>query len=63
MNRYYCPMRPPAPGAVPTRGLREIHYCDRREMVPGCNRPVWGWVDYDRQLTPAEISDCELIPA
>lgn len=63
MFRYYCPMRPPEPGAIPMNGLLGVYFSDDRALVKGCARPVWGWVDYTRELTPKEIDDYELIPA
>lgn len=62
MNRYYCIMRPPAPGAIPT-GAHKIVIYDERMYVPEIDRMAWGWVEYAEPLTPAEISEYELISA
>lgn len=61
--RYYCPQRPPMPGAVPGKGIVEVKYNDDRSMMEGCQRPAWGWVEYDHELTAKEVRDYELIPA
>ncbi len=58
---YYCLMRPPAPGAVPTRGLVEMESFDRRYYVEIVDRMAWGWVGYDRPLSPSEVDEYELI--
>lgn len=61
LYRYYTPMRPPMLGAIPKQGLQDVHVCDRRELVAGCQRPVWGWADYDRKLTAQELFDYEMV--
>lgn len=60
LYRYYCKMRPPAPGAVPKRSL----YAAIAEHVPlaGYARPMWGFVDYTEPLTDEEIDYYELVP-
>lgn len=59
--RYYCPARPPAPGAVP-RGAIRVEYSDDGYMVDeeGYSHRAWGLVEYDRELTEREIDDYEL---
>ena len=54
MYSYYMVMRPAMPGAMPKAGLLEI-----------VDDTKWGYcrLDYDRELTPKEISDYELRPA
>lgn len=59
--RYYMPYRPPMPGAMPKDGIVRMFAQESRAKMEGCNRPVWGWVEYDRKLTAKEISDYELI--
>lgn len=61
--RYYLPYRPPMPGAIPKDGIVQMFSADHRKKMDGCDRPVWGWVEYDRKLTRKEIDDYELIPA
>lgn len=59
--RYYCPARPPAPGAVP-KGAINVEYSDDGYMVDadGYSHRAWGVVEYDRELTDREINDYEL---
>lgn len=63
MYVYYCLMRPPAPGAVPTRGLVEMESFDQRYYIAIVGRMTWGWVGYNRPLSPSEVEEYELIPA
>jgi len=56
--RYYCRMRPPAPGAIPAEGIVHIGCYDRRVIVH--DLPAWGYVEYDRPLSEDEIEDYEL---
>lgn len=58
--RYYCKMRPPAPGAVPKRGL--IATVGKHVMVPGYDRHMWGYAEYHQPLTDEEIEEYELVP-
>lgn len=60
MPKYYCVMRPPAPGAIP-RGTQAAHQFDERRYVPEIDRMAWGWVRYAQELTPDEIADYELV--
>lgn len=60
LYRYYCRMRPPAPGAIPKRNLyavEAVHVC-----FPGFPRHFWGYADYTEPLTDEEIEEYELIP-
>lgn len=60
--RYYCIMRPPMIGGIPNGGLLlEAKAFDERRYIPAIDRMAWGWLEYDRELTPGEISDYELI--
>lgn len=62
-HRYYCPERPPMPGTIP-RGVVRIEYAEDGFMIDdeGHSRKAWGFVEYDRILTPKEIADYELDP-
>lgn len=62
MPKYYCIMRPPAPGAIP-REVQAVHQFDDRRFVPEIDRMAWGWVRYAQELTSKEIADYELIRA
>lgn len=64
MHRYYCVMRPPAPGAIPrSRKMGNFEAFTERRYIPEIDRMAWGWVEYMYPLTPAEIADYELISA
>ena len=61
MYRYYLTMRPPAPGAVP-RGAVNVDYNEFTATDAGGHvLHILGAVEYDRELTPKEICDYELI--
>lgn len=62
-KRYYCPMRPPAPGAIPNDGLVSIQSNNYRTYDANAGREVWGYVEYNRLLSRKEIRNYELIPA
>lgn len=62
MFRYYCIMRPPAPGAIPKGALRAKSYSDRN-YIPEIDRMAWGYVEYDEALTCDDIHNFELIAA
>lgn len=55
--RYAALMRPPGPGAVPRDGLRETGYT---EGYTPSGHHAWGWADYNRYLSPEEISHYDL---
>lgn len=57
--RYYCPFRPPMPGAIPRRGLVRACEYDNKQCIGGVG--AWGFAEYDRQLTEKEVSDYELV--
>ena len=54
---YYCPERPPMPGAIPKTGLLETG----DDMCWPDDVFCWGWCIYDRKLTDAEVEEYELI--
>ena len=51
--RYYTPGPPDAPGAVP-RGAVDWQDYGAPTAVTGLRRPAWGWVEYDRPLSPGQ---------
>ena len=55
--RYACLMRPPAPGAIPTDGLREAHQA--RGVAPSGHQAL-GYCDYTRELTELETDAYEM---
>ena len=61
MNRYYSKSRPVAPGTYPVNGAKKIHNYDSRIYVEGAGCEVWGYVEYERELTPEEIRNYELV--
>ena len=61
--RYYCRMRPPAPGAVPFELGALCKVFDERQYVPEIDCMAWGWVEYDHPLSPKEVADYELLSA
>ena len=61
-RRYYSRLRPVAPGTYPTRGVVEIVNFDTREWVEEAGCRAWGYIVYDRELTPDEIDEYELAP-
>lgn len=63
MTRYYSKMRPVAPGTFPNQGAVEIQNYNERTYIPECACDAWGYIDYDRELTDAEISAYELVKA
>lgn len=59
--RYYCRTRPPMIGGLPTGGnIVDVRAFDERQYVSEIDCMVWGWVDYDRPLSPKEVADYEL---
>lgn len=64
MYRYYCIVRPPMIGGLPFgRTIQEVKCFDERRYIPEIDRMAWGWVEYDQELSYAEIHDYELITA
>ena len=62
--RYYCRMRPPMIGGLPSSGkIVAAEWFHERRYVPEIDCMAWGWVEYDRPLTPKDVSDYELISA
>ena len=60
MYRFYCRMRPPAPGAIPPGAVSVTEHLSRC-YAPEIDRMVWGCVTYDRELTTCEIAEYDLI--
>lgn len=61
LYRYYCPMRPPMLGAIPKSGLVSVHCFDMREFTEAAGREVWGWAEYNRELSENDVYNYELI--
>lgn len=61
LYKYYTLERPPAPGAVPSWGLRDKEsYDEKRDGCMGGVVSAWGWALYNRRLDMQEIRDYEL---
>ena len=60
LYRYYTLYRPPMPSAIPkcTHIIRDY---GQRKFVPDIEREAWGYVDCERELTPDEIAEYELM--
>lgn len=56
--RYYCPFRPPMPGAIPRLGLLRVG--DHDDVMCKGSTEYWGFAEYERPLTEQEIKDYEL---
>jgi len=63
MYSYYMTQRPPQIGAMPRKGLVEIDEFDGKPFIEEIGWDAWAKITYDRELTPDEVSDYELIPA
>lgn len=58
--RYYCRMRPPMPGTIPRGPINIEDYGERKHIYKvGCD--AWGHVDYERELSPHEVYNYELV--
>ena len=60
--KYYSTQRPVGPGTYPRGGVIEIVNFDYRQPVESIDRPAWGYIEYNRELTPEEIRNYELTP-
>lgn len=62
LYRYYCPMRPVAPGTVPIKHeITDYENFVDRQYIPEIGREAWGWVEYSEPLPDTEIAEYELI--
>jgi hypothetical protein len=60
--RYYSTQRPVSVGTYLKTGVQEIHNFDCKTFCEDINREVWGYIDYDRELTEDEVDSYELTP-
>lgn len=58
--RYYLTNRPPSIGTQPA-GAINVKAFDNKEFVKEINREAWGYVEYNKELTPVQVYDYELI--
>lgn len=60
--RYYSKLRPVGPGTYPKSGATDIHNYNDKIYVKDAGQQVWGYIEYNRELTPEELRSYELIP-
>ena len=60
--KYYSILRPVSIGTYPREGVTEIYNYDTRTYIEDIDRPAWGWIEYNRALTPEEARSYDLIP-
>lgn len=58
-HRYYLTQRPASLGTHP-KGTTDLVNFDDKQQVDDIGREAWGYVEYDKPLTDAQISDYEL---
>ena len=61
MKRYYSSLRPIGPGTYPKDGAQDIHNYDNRQYIEDAGCECWGYIDYNRELTPEELKNFELV--
>lgn len=61
ITRYYSKLRPVGPGTYPLNGARDIHNYGERQYIQDAGCEVWGFIDYDRELEPAEAHRYDLV--
>ena len=59
LYKYYLLRRPPAPGALPTKGLFRIKDFGMKKEIEGTMH-AWGYALYTRRLEPEEVKQYEL---
>ncbi|WP_036599584.1 hypothetical protein [Oribacterium sp. oral taxon 078] len=60
LYKYYLLRRPPAPGALPTKGLFRIKDFNGCKLCKRIMNEAWGLALYTRPLEPEEIRQYEL---
>lgn len=61
MFRYYLTKRPAVPGAVPGKPAATHNYGANGTSFDSLGT-VWGYVEYEEELTPEQVKDYELTP-
>lgn len=59
--RYYSKLRPVGIGTYPKTGVQSLHNYDDRQYVKDAGCKVWGYIDYDRELTQQEVFAYDLV--
>lgn len=60
LYKYYTLRRPPAPGAIPTKGLFHDEDFGGPRQCKRIGNKAWGLALYTRRLEPEEVRQCEL---
>ena len=60
MHTYYMILRPLGIGCQP-KGFVDHKDYGKRTFVPEINHEAWGEVTYDRELSPEEIRNYDLV--
>lgn len=61
---YYSPLRPITVGCFPkpkNNTVLEIYNFDERSHIHGCDRPVWGYIIYEKELTEQAAYEYDLV--
>lgn len=66
MYRYYCVLRPPAPGAIPKCKVERIKIYDERSAVLDIENMrticrAWGFFETEEKLTDEQAKDYDLV--
>ena len=62
-RKYYSTLRPVSIGTYPKGGAIEIVNFDNRKHIDEINHAAWGYIIYDRELTPDEAAAYDLVCA
>ena len=58
---YFSIMRPVSIGTYPKDGMQEFKNFRKRKYCPEIGQEAWGVLKYDRELTPEECENYELV--
>lgn len=61
MNRYYSKQRPVSFGTYPLGMVLDTHNYDSRRYIDDAGCEVWGYIDYDRELSKEECDHYALV--
>jgi len=62
MNRYYSKLRPVSIGTYPVGMAVNYKNYDRRTYIEDAGCEVYGYIDYNRELSEDEIKHYDLVP-
>lgn len=63
-HRYYLTQRPPMPGSFPKpqgNKVLDLKGFDAREFVAEIGRAAWGYVEYEKPVSPVLLKDFEMV--